>query len=62
MARNSKRWLTMREVLDELGVARSTMDAWRKDGRAPAFRKLANGELRCSTDELDAFMDALELA
>ena len=35
-------WMSYEEVLEELKVARSTMDRWRGDGRAPAFVKLPN--------------------
>jgi predicted site-specific integrase-resolvase len=34
--------MSYEEVLEELKVARSTMDRWRGDGRAPAFVKLPN--------------------
>ena len=39
-------WLSIDEVCDDLGVARSTLDDWRRDGRGPAFTRLPNNKLR----------------
>ena len=50
-------FLTLQEVCDRLQVTRSTIDKWRATGRAPQFRKLPNGSLRC---ESVAFEDWLE--
>ncbi len=55
-------WLTMSEVLEELGVARSTMDDWRRSGRAPKFVKLPNGELRLRRDDFEAWTERLVTA
>ena len=57
----TKSWLTMSEVMEELGVSRSTVDGWRKDARCPKFTKLPSGGLRLRRADLDAWLDALAL-
>ena len=52
-------WMTMAEVLAELGVARSTMDDWRAHGVGPAFKRLPNGKLRLHRREFDKWLAAL---
>ena len=56
------RWMTMQEVLDELGVARSTWDGWRQAGTVPQGRRLPNGELRYERSEVEAWVESLEAA
>ena len=55
----NKRFMTLPDVCAEIGVSRSTMDKWRLDGRAPAFRKLPNGSLRVAVDVFEAWLDQL---
>ncbi len=55
-------WMTMEEVTEELGVARSTMDEWRATGRAPKFKKMPNGRLRCLRADLATWLESLENA
>jgi predicted DNA-binding transcriptional regulator AlpA len=43
--------LSFKEVLEELGVARSTMNDWRARGQGPRFVKLPGGQLRLSRVE-----------
>ena len=38
----------MKEVLEDLGVPRSTMNDWRARGQGPRFVKLPGGQLRVS--------------
>lgn len=47
---NPKRWLTVREILDELGIAHRTWQRWRDTGRAPECVRLPNGSLRIHRD------------
>ena len=54
--------MTMQEVLDELGVARSTWDGWRQAGTVPQGRRLPNGELRYERSEVEAWVESLEAA
>jgi hypothetical protein len=55
-----REWLTVREILDELGVPRRTWQRWRELGRAPQCVKLPNGELRVRRDHFDAWLAGLE--
>lgn len=52
-------WMTMAEVLAELGVARSTMDDWRAHGVGPTFKRLPNGKLRLHRREFEKWLAAL---
>jgi predicted DNA-binding transcriptional regulator AlpA len=59
MTASRKQWLTLTDVCEELGVARSSLDAWRRDDRFPKFRKLPNGGLRLRRSELDVWTESL---
>ena len=54
------RHLTIADVCDELGVARSTFYDWRAKGAAPKSLKLPNGEIRVRRVDLDAWLHTLE--
>lgn len=54
------RHLTVADVCDELGVARSTFYDWRAKGAAPRCFKLPNGEIRVRRVDLDAWLLTLE--
>ena len=54
------RHLTISEICDELGVARSTFYEWRAKGRAPRCIKLPNGDLRIRRAELDRWLEERE--
>jgi excisionase family DNA binding protein len=58
----SRQHLTLAEVCDELGVARSTFNDWRAKGRAPRCIKLPNGSLRIRRAELDRWLESREEA
>ena len=49
--------LTIEDVLHELQISRSTLDAWRRSRRFPAFRRLPNGQLRLKRIELEKWLD-----
>lgn len=49
--------LTIEDVLRELQISRSTLDAWRRSSRFPAFCRLPNGQLRLKRVELDKWLD-----
>jgi len=55
-----RRHLTIAELCDELGVARSTFYDWRAKGAAPRSMKLPNGELRIRRTDLDTWLTTLE--
>ncbi|WP_435582077.1 helix-turn-helix transcriptional regulator [Amycolatopsis thermoflava] len=50
--------LTVDELCEELGIARSTFDDWRAKGRAPRCLKLPNGKLRIRRSDLEAWLDS----
>ena len=54
-------WYTMTEIMDLLGVSRSTVDGWRATDRCPTFIRLPSGGLRMSATELMVWMSGLEL-
>ena len=56
----SRRWLTVRQFADELGVSISTAYKWSAagttSGRFPRHTKLPNGSIRIHRDWLDDWM------
>lgn len=52
--------LTVKEVIAELRVARSTWYQWRQIGKTPTVVKLPNGELRVRRSVLDEWLTSLE--
>jgi excisionase family DNA binding protein len=52
--------LTVRDVCDELGVARSTFYDWRAAHKAPPCLKLPNGDLRIKRSDFDRWLESLE--
>lgn len=52
--------LTIPEVCDELGIARSTFYDWRASRRAPRCIKLPNGGIRVRRQDLDNWLTTLE--
>lgn len=59
-AATSRRHLTIAELCDELGIARSTFYDWRAKGAAPRSIRLPNGELRIRRTDLDTWLITLE--
>ena len=55
-----RRWLTVRQFADELGVSISTAYKWSaagtNSGRFPRHTKLPNGSIRIRRDWLDDWM------
>ncbi|ADU06196.1 putative DNA-binding protein [Micromonospora sp. L5] len=52
--------LTVREVLAELRVPRSTWFYWRQTGKGPRVIKLPNGQLRVRRSALGRWLGELE--
>ena len=50
--------LTIAQVCEELGVARSSLDLWRRLGTAPRFIRLPNNSLRCERAALEAWLES----
>jgi predicted DNA-binding transcriptional regulator AlpA len=57
----AQQWVTIQQVMEELGVARSTIDKWRRDGKFPKFRKYPNGSLRVEQAAVESWCESLEL-
>lgn len=53
-----RKHLTIADLCDELGIARSTFYDWRAKKTAPRCIKLPNGELRIRRTDLDDWLDA----
>ena len=60
-SRSRPRHLTIADVCDELGVARSTFSDWRAKGAAPKCLSLPNGEIRVRRVGLDAWLAASKM-
>jgi hypothetical protein len=54
------RWLTVAEILDDLGIPRRTWQRWRELGLAPEAIKLPNNELRIRRTVYEAWLADLE--
>jgi len=55
-------WLTVSEILKDLGIPRRTWQRWRELGLAPEAIKLPNRELRIRRSVYDAWLASLEEA
>jgi len=51
--------LTMAEVLELLGVTRSSFDKWRRRGAGPETIRLPNGQLRFRQSDLKVWIEGL---
>jgi excisionase family DNA binding protein len=56
----TRQHLTIAELCDELGIARSTFYDWRAKGASPRCMKLPNGELRIRRSDLADWLTSLE--
>ncbi|RVX39112.1 helix-turn-helix protein [Nonomuraea polychroma] len=59
--RKSPQWLTIDEILDELGVHRRTWQHWRSRNRVPKLHRLPNGEYRIRRTDYEAWLTELEV-
>lgn len=55
----SYEFLTVRDVLDILGIARSTFDTWLHTNRGPRHTKMPNGAIRIRRADLEEWIDGL---
>lgn len=60
MSQKRDRWLTVAEILDDLGIPRRTWQRWRELGLAPEAIKLPNNELRIRRAVYEAWLADLE--
>jgi len=54
--------MTIAEVCEELGIARSTFYDWRAKRKAPRCFKLPNGDLRIRRSDYEDWISSLEEA
>jgi predicted DNA-binding transcriptional regulator AlpA len=54
------RHLTITDICDELGIARSTFYDWRAKRRAPRCIKLPNGDLRVRRADFENWLSSRE--
>jgi excisionase family DNA binding protein len=52
--------MTVKDICEELGVARSTFYDWRAAHKAPPCLKLPNGDLRIRRADFDRWLESLE--
>lgn len=57
-----RKWITMNQLVEEIGESRSTIDKWRRRGVAPPVHKMPNGKLRFDLDEVYAWLDDLTVS
>ncbi len=55
-SRTRDEWLTVADILADLGIPRRTWQRWRELGRAPEAIKLPNKELRIRRSTYDAWL------
>ena len=53
--------LTLAEVLEVLGVTRSSLDRWRRVGKGPVTIRLPNGKLRFRQCDLNEWVESLSV-
>ncbi|MEU7599900.1 helix-turn-helix domain-containing protein [Streptomyces sp. NPDC041003] len=62
MPKLREQWLTIDEVIDEIGVPRATFYRWRQLKKGPKSLKLPNGDVRIRRSALDEWITSLEEA
>ena len=60
MASNSL--LSIKELVSELGVSRSTLYRWLATGRGPKIIRLPNGDIRIRRSDLEEWLCTLEFS
>ena len=51
--------LTVKDLLEMLGVSRDTFDKWRQTDRGPVAYRLPNGSLRFKLSDIEAWLEGL---
>lgn len=59
---NASKLMTLQEVYDELGIAKSTWNDWKNKGRTPKFFRLPNNQVRVRRADFEKWLDQLEEA
>lgn len=58
--RRAARHLSIADLCEELGIARSTFYEWRAKRKAPPCIRLPNGDLRIRREDYENWLDSLE--
>jgi predicted DNA-binding transcriptional regulator AlpA len=61
MTKTNEPLLTLTEVLDLLGISRSSLEKWRRRGEGPVTIRLPNGQLRFRQSDLDEWIESLSV-
>jgi excisionase family DNA binding protein len=59
---STRQHMTVRDICEELGVARSTFYDWRAARKAPPCIKLPNGDLRIRRADFERWLESLQQA
>ncbi|WP_433328197.1 helix-turn-helix transcriptional regulator [Spirillospora sp. CA-294931] len=59
-AKKSTTWITVNEILDDLGITRRTWQRWRARGTTPPCTKLPGRELRIRRSDYNAWLSEME--
>ncbi|WP_198667237.1 helix-turn-helix transcriptional regulator [Glycomyces dulcitolivorans] len=51
--------MTLQQVYDELGIAKSTWNDWKNKGRTPKFFRLPNNQVRIRRADFEQWLDQL---
>lgn len=60
MTKRSNTWITVPEILDELGITRRTWQRWRALGKTPPCTVLPNRKLRIRRVDFENWLSSLE--
>ena len=60
MAKKTDRWITVPEILDELGISRRTWQRWRVRGVTPPCTKLPNRKIKIRRADYEKWLADLE--
>ena len=53
-------WMTVEEVMEELGITRRTWQQWRARRCTPVASRLPNGELRMRRSAYNEWLDSMQ--
>lgn len=58
----SSNLMTLQDVYEELGIAKSTWNDWKNKGRTPKFFRLPNNQVRIRRADFEKWLEQLEEA
>jgi len=60
MPADSKQWMTLADISEELDVSMDTLYKWRAKGEFPVSVRLPNGQVRVRRSDFDEWLEGLE--